>query len=79
MSWSIDYISDLPLCNRHNAIFNCIDPLNKYCRLIPCFMEEGALRASSVAMLLFDNVVRFFGVPAEVTLDRHPRFTSSFW
>ena len=43
-----------------------------------CFVGEGALSASSVAKLFFDNVVRFFGVPAEVTLDMDPRFTASF-
>ena len=42
-------------------------------------MGEGALRASLVAKLFFDNVVRFFGVPAEVILEREARFTASFW
>ena len=41
-------------------------------------MGEGALIASSVAKV-FDNVVRFFGVPSEVISDRDPRFTASFW
>ena len=59
--------------------FTCVDRLTKYCRLIPCFVGEGALSASLVAKLFFDNVVRFFGVPAEVISDRDPRFTASFW
>ena len=40
-------------------------------------MGEGALSASSVAKLFFDNVVRFFGVPGEIS-SRYPRFTAYF-
>ena len=43
-----------------------------------CFVGEGALSASSVAKLFFDNIVRFFGVPAEVISDRGSRLTASF-
>ena len=41
-------------------------------------MREGALSAPSVAKLYFDNVVRFFGVLAEVVSYRDPRFTALF-
>ena len=78
MSWTIGSISGLPLCNGHNAFFTCIDLLTKYSRLITCFVGEGALTAFSVAKLFFDNVVRFFHIPAEVTSDRDPKFTVSF-
>ena len=50
----------------------------KYCRLIPCFVGEGALSASSVAKLFFDNIAKFFGIPAEVISDKDPRFTAFF-
>ena len=69
---------DLPLCNGHSAVFTCIDQLTKHCRLITCFIGEGAMSASSCAKLFLDNIVRFFGVLAEVILDRDPRFTASF-
>ena len=69
----------MPLCNAHNAIFTCIDRFTKYCRLIPYFIGEGSLGASSVAKLFFDNKVRFFGIPAEVILDWYPRLAASFW
>ena len=42
-------------------------------------MREGALSASSIAKLFFNNVVRYFGVPTEVISDRDTRFTASFW
>lgn len=79
VSWSMDFVTDLLLCNGHNAIFTCVDCLTNYVRLIPCFVGEGALSAPAVAKLFFDHVVRFFGVPQEVISDRDPRFTSTFW
>ena len=70
---------DLPLCKGYNAIFICVDRLTMYCRIIPCFVGEGALSASSVAKLFFDNIVSFFAVSPEVISDRDPRFTASLW
>ena len=70
---------DLPLYDGLNAICTCVDPLTKYFKLIHYFLGEGALSASSVAKLFLDNLVRFFGIPAEVNLNRDPRFTASFW
>ena len=70
---------DLPICNGHNATFTYVDRLTKYCRLITCFMGEGALNASPIAKIFFDNIVRFFGVPAKAISNRDPRFTTSFW
>ena len=58
--------------------FTYIDRLTKYCRLVLYFVGEGALSASLVAKLFFENVLRFFYVPAEVVLYRDPRFTDSF-
>ena len=59
----IEFFMDLPFYDKHNAFFACFDKLTKYYRLITCFVGEGALSASSVAKLFFDNIVRFFGVP----------------
>ena len=79
VSWSIDCIANLPLCNGYNAIFTCVDRLTKYCRLIPYFVGEVALSASSVAKLFFDTIVRFFGVLGKANLDRDPGLTALFW
>ena len=70
---------DLPLYNGYNAIFTCVDRLTKYSSLLPCFVGEGALSASSVAKLSLDNIVGLFGIPVEVISDRDPRLTASFW
>ena len=53
---------DLPFCNGHNVIFTYADKVTKYFRLVPCFVGRGAISASSVAKLFFDNVVGFFGI-----------------
>ena len=79
MSWSIDFITNLPLYNESNAIFTCVDRLINYFRLIPYFVWEVALSASSVAKLFFENVVWFFGIPEELISGNDPRFTASFW
>ena len=70
---------NLPLYNGHGTVFTCVNLLTKYSRLIPCFECEGALCASSVSELFFDNVFRFFGIPTKVISDKDTRFTASFW
>ena len=75
----IDFIIRLPLCDGYNAIFTCIKWLTKYCKLVPCFVREGALSPSSVAKLFFENIVTFFHIPGRVISNMGPRFTASFW
>ena len=48
-------------------------------RLIPCTMGEDKLSAAQVAKLLFENIVRFFGVPKKLVHDHDPRFTAHLW
>ena len=55
--WSIDFMTNLPLCNGNNTVMTCIEGLLGYVRLIPCFMGEGELSAEHVAQLFFDSVV----------------------
>ena len=73
------FITKLPLCDGNNAFFTFIDRLMRYCWFLLYSVGDGDLSASSVAKLFFDNVVRFFGIPVEVILDRDPRFTACFW
>ena len=42
-------------------------------------MGEDKLSAAQVVKLLFENIVRFFGVPKELAYDRDPRFTAHLW
>ena len=77
--WSIDFMTNLPLCNDFNAMLTCIESVLGYMRLVPCFMEEGELSAEQVAHLFFENVVRTIGLPDEVLHDKDPSFTADFW
>ena len=56
----------------------CVDRLTKYAKLIPCFMGKDLLTAEQVALLIFQNMVQYFGIPIYVINDRNPRFTSEF-
>ena len=76
-SWSIYFITALPLSQGYNAIFVCMDRLTKCTKLILCFIGEDLLTDEQVALLLFWNVVHF-GVPKSVIHDRDPRLTSDF-
>ena len=68
--WSIDFMTNLPLCNGENAAMICIEGLLGYVHLIPCFMGDGELSAEHMAQLYFYSVVRVFGLPNEVLHDR---------
>ena len=57
----------------------CIEGLFGFVRVVPCSMGEGELTAEQVALILFNAVVRLFGLPDEVPHDRVPRFTADFW
>ena len=47
--YSMDFITNLPLCGGFNAIYTVIDKLTKYAKLVPCFVGEGSLDAPVVA------------------------------
>ena len=79
ISWSLDFITDLPECGGYTGIMCCVDRLTKYVRLVPVRIGAGELSAERVAKLFFVHVVAVFGVPREVLHDRDPRFTGSFW
>ena len=42
-------------------------------------MGEDKLSAAQVVKLLFENIVRFFGILQELVHDRDPRFTAHLW
>ena len=75
----MDFITDLPLSRSFNGIFNVVDKLTKWVKLIPMVMGEGELSALSVAHLLFNHVVHSFGVLHVVLHNQDPCFTSYFF
>ena len=47
-----------------------MDYLAKYTKLIPCFVGEDLLIAERVALLFFQNVVQYFGIPISTIHNR---------
>ena len=70
---------ELPEVNGFNALMVMVDKLGKLLHLVPCRVGEGQLTVPEVAKLLFENWVRFFGIPNVVLHDRDTHFTAAFW
>ena len=75
----MDFVTDFPLSQGYNAIFVYVDHLTKYTKPILCFIGKDPLISEQVALLFFQNVVPYFGIPTSDIHDRDPIFTSSFW
>ena len=76
----MEFITGLQSCaNGCNAIFTCIDCLKKYTVLTAYTLGAGELSAKQVAQLVFQGVVRQFGLPDNMVHERDPQFTAEFW
>ena len=75
-SVSLDWITDLPPSNYHDAILVVVDRLTKQAIFIP---TTKSMPAPHVATLFLQNVIRLHGLPASLVSDRDPIFTSHFW
>ena len=77
--WSLDFIVGLPSDKGYNAILTVVDMLTKLVKLVPYFMGNGELFATTTVKLFFDKIVCSFGIPQALVHDRDPWSTSSFW
>ena len=75
-SVSLDWITDLPPSNYHDAILVVVDRLTKMAIFIP---TTKSMSADDVATLFLQHVVRIHGIPDSLISDRDPVFTSHFW
>lgn len=74
---AMDMKSGLPRTVRgNNAFWVVVDKLTRRGHIIPCSTD---CTAADVAKLVFDNVVRHWGVPCTIISDRDPRFIAAFW
>ena len=78
-SYTLDFVTNLPPARGFNCVLTIINCLTKFKCLVPCTMGEDKLSAAQVAKLLFENIIRFFGVPKELVHDHNPRFTAHLW
>ena len=71
---SMDLITNLPLSNRFDSILVMVDQgLSKEVILCPC---TKMITSDGVARLLFDNLLKRFGLPNKIILDRGPQFAA---
>ena len=75
-SVSLDWITDLPPSQYHDAILVVVDRLTKQAIFIP---TTKSMPAPDVAALFLQQVVRLHGLPDVLVSDRDPIFTSHFW
>ena len=76
LEYSLDFIFGLPDCRGMSGILILVDRATKRVILRPI---PATITADQVAAVLFDGVIRLFGVPTVLLLDRDPRFISEVW
>ncbi len=77
--WShlgVDFITDLPVSVGNTCILVIIDRFSKFCHLI---LLAGLPTALQTAELIFNQVVRYYGIPEDIVSDRGPQFISRVW
>ncbi len=77
--WShlgVDFIMDLPVSDGNTCILVIIDRFSKFYHLIPL---AGLPSALQTAELLFNQVVRYYGIPEDIVFHRGPQFISRVW
>ena len=77
--WSIDFVTNLPLCAASNAIMVHVDWLTKFVHLTLYTLGYGEISAEIVACLFFNAVVHLLGLPDMAVHDSDPRFIAGFW
>lgn len=73
---SIDFITNLPESQGNTTISVSADRFSKWLRLIPLLTIPSAC---TTAELLFQHILRYFGIPEEIVSIRGPQFTSQVW
>ena len=71
----VDLVGPLPPSAGHNHLLTCVDRYTRWPEAIP-LSDTSAI---SVASAFLHHWVARFGVPATVTSDRGPQFTSELW
>ena len=71
----VDIVGPLPISQGNTYLFTIIDRYTRWPEAIP--MADAT--AASCARVLLSHHIAQFGVPADITSDRGPQFTSNLW
>lgn len=73
----MDFVSGLPRSRKGcDSIWVIVDHLNKPSHFLPMKTIDKLWK---LGKLFVDEIVRLYGVPMSIVLDRDPCFTSNFW
>lgn len=73
---SLDFVTGLPLSNKHTTILTVVDRFSKIAHFVPLPKLPSAKETAELVLL---HVFRLHGFPTDVVSDRGPQFTSVFW
>lgn len=74
-SVTIDFMTDLPTCEKYDAIMVVVDRFTKLAHFSPC---TNTITAEQTAKLYIDRIFRHHGVPTEIISDRGRQFDAKF-
>ena len=74
------WITALPSCGPmgYNSVSIVVNRTTQQVRILPCVFGAGEMLSEATTKLLFEAVVRFYGLPDEALHDRDPCFTTDF-
>ncbi len=72
----MERITGLPVCRQFDEILVCIDRATCMGHFIDASKNDTA---EVTARRLFDNVLKYHGLPAQIVSDRDVRFVNDFW
>ena len=72
----MDFMTDLPECQRFDAIMVVVDRFTKMAHFTPC---TKTITSEQCVDMFIDRVVRHHGIPENIITDRGAVFDSKFW
>jgi len=71
----MDFVVELPLSSRHNAVMTVVDLVSKRAHFIPTYTM---VTAEGAAWFFLHQVWKLHGLPKYIVSDRGPQFVARF-